>query len=237
MAEMCPLWVWVWKWKVSYLPIAPCVISAYSCLTRNRHISPSHWRGWETGGADGMFGELLCLLQTGTWVRRFISKLISSSVKWRYEEYQVPTSVPEALLGGAQDSFIGSGRSDSLLFFFCLFAFSRAAPLAYGGPQARGLIEAVAAGLHQSHSNWGIWAASVTYTIARGNTGSLTHWVRPGIEPETSWFLFGFVNHWATVGTPDSLLNTNIIYPLYSLMNFPEATWHVISQKTEWRSR
>ena len=38
-------------------------------------------------------------------------------------------------------------------FFFCLFAFSRAAPMAYGGSQARGLIKAVAASLHQSHSN------------------------------------------------------------------------------------
>ena len=37
--------------------------------------------------------------------------------------------------------------------YFCLFAFSRAAPVAYGGSQARDLIGAVAAGLHQSHSN------------------------------------------------------------------------------------
>ena len=40
-------------------------------------------------------------------------------------------------------------------FFFCLFASSRAAPAAYGGSQARGLIGAVDAGLHQSHSNGG----------------------------------------------------------------------------------
>ena len=38
-------------------------------------------------------------------------------------------------------------------FFF--FVFSRAAPVAYGGSQARGLIGATAAGLHQSHSNTG----------------------------------------------------------------------------------
>ena len=38
-------------------------------------------------------------------------------------------------------------------FFFGLFAFSRAAPAAYGGSQARGRIGAVAAGLPQSHSN------------------------------------------------------------------------------------
>ena len=40
-------------------------------------------------------------------------------------------------------------------FLFCLFAFSRAAPTAYGGSQARGLLGAVAAGLHHSHSNLG----------------------------------------------------------------------------------
>ena len=40
-----------------------------------------------------------------------------------------------------------------IYLFICLFAFSRAAPTAYGGSQARDLIGAVAAGLCQSHSN------------------------------------------------------------------------------------
>ena len=39
------------------------------------------------------------------------------------------------------------------VFFFCLFDFSGATPLAYGGSQARGLIGAVATSLRQSHSN------------------------------------------------------------------------------------
>ena len=59
---------------------------------------------------------------------------------------------------------------------FCLF---RAAPTAYGGSQARSQIGAVVAGLCHSHSN------------AR----SLIHGARPGIEPESSWILVGFVNH------------------------------------------
>ena len=41
------------------------------------------------------------------------------------------------------------------IYLFCLFAFSRATPVAYGDSQARGLIGAVAAGLRQSHSNVG----------------------------------------------------------------------------------
>ena len=40
-------------------------------------------------------------------------------------------------------------------FLFCLLSFFRAEPAAYGGSQARGLIGAVAAGLHKSHSNTG----------------------------------------------------------------------------------
>ena len=40
-------------------------------------------------------------------------------------------------------------------FFFGLFVFSRAAPSAYGGPQAKGQIGAVAVGLCQSHSSSG----------------------------------------------------------------------------------
>ena len=42
-----------------------------------------------------------------------------------------------------------------LFFFFGLFAISWAAPAAYGGSQARGLIGAVATSLRQSHSNAG----------------------------------------------------------------------------------
>ena len=38
-------------------------------------------------------------------------------------------------------------------FYFLSFVFFRAAPAAYGGSQARGLIGAVATSLCQSHSN------------------------------------------------------------------------------------
>ena len=36
------------------------------------------------------------------------------------------------------------------------------------------------------------------------NTGSLTRWKRPGIEPMSSWILVGFLTSWATMGTPSS---------------------------------
>ena len=50
-----------------------------------------------------------------------------------------------------------------------------------------------------------IQATAATYTTAHGDTESLTHWSRPGIKPETSWFLVGFVNHCTTMGTPTML--------------------------------
>ena len=80
-----------------------------------------------------------------------------------------------------------------LLFFFFFFVFCL---LSFWGHtwgiwRFLGWIGATAAGLHHSHSNGG--TTSVTYTTAQGNAGSLTHWVRAGIEPASSWILVGFI--------------------------------------------
>ena len=45
------------------------------------------------------------------------------------------------------------GAYSFVCFGFVFLPSLRAAPMAYGGSQARGLIGAVAAGLRQSHSN------------------------------------------------------------------------------------
>ena len=80
----------------------------------------------------------------------------------------------------------------------------------------------------------GFWATSATYTTAHGNTGSFTHWARPGIEPMFSWMLVAFVNHWATIEIflilylmiswiqilMFSLLGTSIIQLLFLLDSF-----------------
>ena len=83
-------------------------------------------------------------------------------------------------------------------FKYSCFLFSflfRAAPEAYESSQARGRI----------------WAAAVVYNTAMakpdsspawGNTGSLTHWARPGTEPPSSQTLCQFLTCWATMGTP-----------------------------------
>ena len=78
-------------------------------------------------------------------------------------------------------TLIGKDKSHEpceTFFFFLVFCLLRAAPVAYGDSQARVLVGAVAASLHQSHSQRQIHqirCASATYTTAHGNAGSLTH--------------------------------------------------------------
>ena len=81
-----------------------------------------------------------------------------------------------------------------LFIFYSYFLLFRAAPVAYGSSQAKGLIGAVAAWYMPQPQPHEIWASSATYTTAHSNARSLTHGARPGIEPETSWFLVGFLS-------------------------------------------
>ena len=73
----------------------------------------------------------------------------------------------------------------------CWYLLFRAPLTAYGGYQARGSNPSYSCQPTAQLQQRRIWAVSVTYTTAHGNARSLTHWTRPGIEPETSWFLVG----------------------------------------------
>ena len=85
----------------------------------------------------------------------------------------------------------------SFLFFFFLF---RAATVAYRSFWARGRIGSTPQ--PQQHE---IQATSVSYTAACKNTGSLTHWARPGTKPASSWIPAGFLTLWATTGIPQGV--------------------------------
>ena len=61
------------------------------------------------------------------------------------------------------------------LFYFIFFVFSTAAPMTYGGSQARGPIGDVAGRAMPEPQQLGIQAVSETHTTAQGNTGSSTH--------------------------------------------------------------
>ena len=73
---------------------------------------------------------------------------------------------------------------------YAFFFFFLATCVAYGSSQTRGHIRAAVGHSHSQHS---IQAASSTYTTVHGNSRCLTHWVRPGIEPVSSWILVRFV--------------------------------------------
>ena len=82
------------------------------------------------------------------------------------------------------------------IYVHFLVCFFRAALTAYGGSQARGWIRPVATGIRTSQPQLHqIRATSVTYPTPHGNATSLTHWVRPRIEPESSkWLLVRFAS-------------------------------------------
>ena len=73
-----------------------------------------------------------------------------------------------------------------LIFFF--FSF-QGHTVAYVNFRARNKIGAATAGMSMSQSQkHQIWATSANYTTACVITGScLTHWVRPGSKPASSW--------------------------------------------------
>ena len=75
-------------------------------------------------------------------------------------------------------------------FLFPFFLFFKGLTVAYGSSRGMDWIEVVAAGLPTPQTHWN-WAAFVTYTTACSNSGSLTHWVRLGIESASTWILCG----------------------------------------------
>ena len=82
---------------------------------------------------------------------------------------------------------------------FCGVGLFRAAPTSYGGSRSNWSCSHWPIPQPQQHQ---IQAESVIYTTAHCNTGSLTHWARPGIKPASSWILGRFIKSWATTGTP-----------------------------------
>ena len=80
-----------------------------------------------------------------------------------------------------------------LSFFLSFLFFFRAAPMAYGSPQVKSQNQDCICQPTPQSQQCRIQAASATYTIAHRNTGSLTHWARPGIKPLSSWIEVGFV--------------------------------------------
>ena len=75
-----------------------------------------------------------------------------------------------------------------LFIYFYFFGLFRAAPMAYGGSQARGQIGSVATCLCNSHSH------TRSEPHLRPTPYPSIHWVRPELEPASSWMLVIFVS-------------------------------------------
>ena len=80
---------------------------------------------------------------------------------------------------------------------FFHFLLLRAEPSAYGCSQTRGWIGAAAAGLHHSHSHT---RSKLHPRPTPQLAGIARDQTRSGIQPESSWILVRFINHWATNG-------------------------------------
>ena len=80
--------------------------------------------------------------------------------------------------------------------------------VAYVSSQARGSNQSCSCRPTSQPHQRGIRATSATYTSAHSNARSLTHWVRPGIKPASSWIPVRSATHWATSGTPMASLFT-----------------------------
>ena len=74
----------------------------------------------------------------------------------------------------------------SLCFSSFSFFLFMTTPVAYGSSWLGSTWSCTCWPKPQSRQHW-IQATSATYTIACNNTGSLTHWARPGMEPTCSW--------------------------------------------------
>ena len=122
--------------------------------------------------------------QAGTW-RRGHARLYSPFLltqRWAAcpgaHASRAGEQVPAHCKHGLNITPVTAASSSSLFLFWgflfvCLFCLFRAALMAYGGSQARGLIRATAEPPEPQKCQIG--ATSATYTTAHGNTRSLTH--------------------------------------------------------------
>ena len=99
-----------------------------------------------------------------------------------------PTVLRDTLLQAGQKR---QAKKSILPHLFFFFAF-RATPMDYGNSQGRGQIGAAAAGLSHSHSNGNVsCVCDLQHSLQECQI--LTHWMRPELEPASSWIRVGLL--------------------------------------------
>ena len=84
---------------------------------------------------------------------------------------------------------------------------------------------------------------SAAHITAQGNTGSLTHWARPGIEPTSSWMLSWIRFRCATTGTPSFLVYWPIVFLVACCLvsmclcfpHFSSYNWFLLQYSCDWK--
>ena len=120
-------------------------------------------------------------------LRRFSFKTLICNPHTIKFTFKIYNSVVFSVFRVVQPSPVFLVRAFFFFFFFWIFMVT---PAAYCGSHSWVLFRATTFG----HSNARSGAMSVAHITAHGNTRSLTHWPRPGIEPATSSFLVRFVS-------------------------------------------
>ena len=88
--------------------------------------------------------------------------------------------------------FFSSSSSFSLSFFFFAFLGLHPQHMEVPRPEVQSELQLHAYATATATSD--LSCMCDLHTTAHGNAGSLTHWVRPGVEPTTLWFLVGFIS-------------------------------------------
>ena len=146
---------------------------------------------------NGTYSQRFSLLK-----KKFTEHLLHARHCSKFRKIAQKTQMTETL----DDKQGSKSVNKFILFSFFLFCLFRVTPAAYGSSQARVQIRATAAGLCHSHSNVRSEPPLQPTLQLTGMPDPLTHWASPGIKPQSSWILVGFVKGWATKGNPISFL-------------------------------
>ena len=121
----------------------------------------------------------------------FVFLLINIYVMYLFHTCTFKLCISHLVLSYSFSFFLSFSLS---LFFFLSFSFSLWRHLWYmeiPSPEVKSELQVQPYTTATAHL---IRAASSTYAVPCGNSGSLTHWVRPGIEPTSSGTLCWVLN-------------------------------------------
>ena len=204
------------------------------CLTSPRGCIFVEWRSKEmnkhTPGSRVYIQNAVQLL----WPPRAAKKKKGTKPIAKASVTQDATEFLKAVCSPWNNNVLWTGTAVLSLWFFSFYSFFFLGPHTWHMeiPKLGVELKLQLRPKPQPRQHW-IWAASVTCAAACSHSGSLTHWVRPGIKPYPHGHYVGFLTRWATMGTP--LLHLFIRYYIRCPFLVLKVTCLTIFYKTAWR--